>query len=297
MGEAAPEPTPEHTPDEAPESKSPHSRADWVVGAEDGVGAERRKQPREATELPRPKLVKPEDPNAGLPTPSGLHIRPHRGPSPLPSTLPGLDEAPSTPTWDRGRNSVPLPHIERGEVFARAPEPDPEHEFPMDDAEERAIVAAQVAEERALADAVASRPHEVVAPQEFDIPSIRPPWYMRLPEIIGSDRRVQLLLVLAVLALGAYVFWPRAEKTTSIGHLKDHPERYADQQVKVNGRVSEVFPVGGGFAYTLVQSRDTIVVFTRWHQPKRQDRVTVIGTVSSGFLDGQARLAIFEAAK
>jgi hypothetical protein len=167
----------------------------------------------------------------------------------------------------------------------------------MDDAEERALAAAQVAEERAQAAAIAARPHEVVGPQEFEIPSLEPAWYMRLPEILGSDRRVQALLVLAVLAIGAYVLWPREEKTTSIGHLKEFPQRYADTQVRVNGRVAEVWPVGGSFAYTLVQGRDTIVVFTRWHEPRRQDRLTVIGTLSSGFLDGQSRLAIFEAAK
>lgn len=290
---------PDTPDDDAPEgTKSPHSRADWVEGADATLGIERRAKPRAPVELPRPKLVKPEDPNAGLPTESGLHVRPHRGPSPLPSTLPGLAETPSTPTWDPGRNSVPLPNIERGQVFARARIPAEEvREFPMDDAEERAQAAERLAAEREQAVEEAARPHAVVRPQEFDLPSVQPPWFLRLPEIIATNRAVQLALVVVVLAIGAFVFWPRAETTTSIGHLKDHPERFADQQVKVNGRVSEVFPVGGGFAYTLVQGRDTIVVFTRWHQPKRQDRLTVIGTVSSGFLDGQARLAIFEAAR
>jgi hypothetical protein len=293
MGEAQP-----NVPDDAPK-RSPHSRADWVVGAEEGVDAEHeRAQTGQFDALPRPKLVRPEDPNAGLPTESGLHIRPHRGPSPLPSTLPGLAETPTTPTWDVGRNSVPMPQIERGEIFARgtAPVPEQAREFPMDDADERARVAAEAAEERAQAEAIAARPHAVVAPQEFELPTIEAPWYMRLPEILASNRKLQLLLALLVVAFGVYTFLPRAEKTTSIGHLKQYPERYADAQVKVNGRVSEVFPVGGSFAYTLVQNRDTIVVFTRWHQPKRQDRITVIGTLSSGFLDGQSRIAIFEAA-
>ena len=292
---AEPQPNP---PEETPKS-SPHSRADWVVGADEGVDAEhQRTQSGEFHALPRPKLVKPEDPNAGLPTESGLHIRPHRGPSPKPSTLPGLTDVPGMPKWDTGRNSVPMPHIERGEVFARAvPAPEQTREFPMDDAEERALIAARVAEEEAEAAAIAARPHEVVKPQEFDLPSFQAPWYMRLPEILSTNRTAQLLLVLVAVAIAAFLFWPRDEKTTSIGHLKEQPQRYADTQVRVNGRVAEVWPVGGSFAYTLVQGRDTIVVFTRWHQPRRQDRITVIGTLSSGFLDGQSRLAIFEAAK
>ena len=52
--------------------------------------------------------------------------------------------------------------------------------------------------------------------------------------------------------------------------------------------------MGGSWAYTLVQGRDTIVVFSRRREPKLRERVVVVGTLSSGFLDGQARAAIFE---
>jgi hypothetical protein len=92
----------------------------------------------------------------------------------------------------------------------------------------------------------------------------------------------------------AFTFWPRHEKTTSIAHLKEHPERYADTPVRVGGRVSEVFAVGGSWAYTMVQGRDTIVVFSRTREPKLRERIVVIGTLSRGYLDGQSRVAIFE---
>ena len=295
---AEPQPNP---PEETPK-RSPHSRADWVVGAEEGVDAEhQRANSGEYQTMPRPKLVRPDRP---ADAPEGLERPPvpsvgQRGGAQVPMTaVPGNLERASLPKWDAGRSSVPMPHIERGEIFARAtPAPEQAREFPMDDAEERAQVAAQVAQERAEAAAVAARPHEVVAPKEFEIPTFEAPWYMRLPEIVGTNRAVQLLLVLVAVGIGAFLFWPREEKTMSIGHLKAQAERYADTQVRVNGRVAEVWPVGGSYAYTLVQGRDTIVVFTRWHQPRRQDRLTVIGTLSNGFLDGQSRVAIFEAAK
>lgn len=296
MAEPSPNPPDETT------KRSDHSRADWVVGAEDGVDAEQQRMKSGVYQaLSRPKLVRPDrppEPDAGPTTPSGPDVPPRSRPQVPMGALPGSLERASMPTWDAGRNSVPMPHIERGQIFARAtPVAEQAREFPMDDAEERAIVAARVAEERSQAAAIAARPHEVVAPQEFDLPSFQTPWYTRLPEIIGTNRGVQIVLVLVAVAIGTYLFWPRAERATSIGHIRQNPERYADTQVKVNGRVVEVFPVGGSYAYTLVQDRDTIVVFTRWHQPRRQDRVTVIGTLSSGFLDGHSRLAIFEAAK
>jgi hypothetical protein len=65
--------------------------------------------------------------------------------------------------------------------------------------------------------------------------------------------------------------------------------------VTVRGRVGEdVFAVGAGWAFYLVQGRDTIVVFTRIQAPKPHEVITVKGQVSTGFLDGVPRQALFE---
>ena len=64
--------------------------------------------------------------------------------------------------------------------------------------------------------------------------------------------------------------------------------------VHVEGRVGEVFPVGGGYAFYLRDGRDTMVVFTRSRTPERDEHVKIDGTVSTGYLDGQARTALFE---
>ena len=65
--------------------------------------------------------------------------------------------------------------------------------------------------------------------------------------------------------------------------------------MRVNGRVGEVFHVGGGYAFYLLQGRDTIVVFTRSRVPVPRQNVTVVASVSTGFLDGAPRQALFEA--
>ena len=76
--------------------------------------------------------------------------------------------------------------------------------------------------------------------------------------------------------------------------MRRHPDRYDGQSVRLSGRVGEVFPVGGGYAFYLHGGRDTIVVFTRSHKPHVDQHVTVEGTVSTGYLDGQSMCAVFE---
>jgi hypothetical protein len=203
------------------------------------------------------------------------------------------------PSWDPGHSSVPTLRRSLDPAAPRPGSPIPEltRDFPMDDAEERARVSARHAEQLAREAAVAARPHAVVAPQEFDIPAVPLPWWSQVPALLRFDRRVQLVLLSLVLVLAVMAFWPRAEKTISVGHLKEHADRYADTEVRVGGRVSEVFAVGGSWAYTLVQGRDTIVVFSRTRRPEPRQQIIVIGTLSNGYLDGQSRAAIFEATR
>jgi hypothetical protein len=111
---------------------------------------------------------------------------------------------------------------------------------------------------------------------------------------LRSDRRIQvaggaLLVVLAILAL-----WPHGERPMSVANLRRHAALVDGTAVYVAGTVGEVFKVGGGYAYYLHDGRDTLVVFTRVHKPEERQHVTVHGTMSTGYLDGQATLALFE---
>jgi hypothetical protein len=67
--------------------------------------------------------------------------------------------------------------------------------------------------------------------------------------------------------------------------------------VRVQGRVGDVYEVGGAYAFYLEQGRDTIVVFSRVRQPYRNERLHVSGSVSMGYLDGIARPSLFESAE
>jgi hypothetical protein len=298
-----PEPyDPEQKPD--PSAQRPSiQKADWVVGAEDGLSAELEAlKPGESRITEAPKLVRPADPDADKPREpgrfgaSGLFRKPLPGGVPAPAV-----PTPAMPSWDKAASSVPRLRTVESDLGSsvkatpRAAEMAVAREFPMDDAEERARVAAEVAAQQREEAAILSRPHQVVAPQEFDLPSVSPSWWTTFGAQLATDRRVQLGIVVAVLAALVFMFWPRGEKTTSIAHLKEHPENYADTPVRVGGRVSEVFAVGGSWAYTVVQGRDTIVVFSRTRAPKVREPIVVIGTLSRGFLDGQSRVAIFEA--
>lgn len=294
-------------PEDRPDPKAPRpsiSKADWVVGAEEGLSAElEAPKPGESRLTDAPRLVRPQDPDAGKPREpgrfgaSGVFRRPLPDGAPAPAA-----QTPAMPSWDKGASSVPRMRTVESDLDKAKPTPAPppfgssaQREFPMDDAEERARVAAAVVAQQREEAAIAARPHQVVAPQEFDIPAVVPPWWTTLAGPLREDRRIQLGLGLALLAALLFTFWPRGEKTTSIAHLKEHPERYADTPVRVGGRVSEVFSVGGSWAYTVVQGRDTIVVFSRTREPKLRERIEVVGTLSRGFLDGQSRVAIFEA--
>lgn len=274
-------------------------RADWLVGPEDGLAAElARGSHADEVPLERPRLARPEDPDAGKARPTAHPPVPFRAGKPLPAPAPPAP-SPAMPSWDPGHSSVPMLRRAAAPAEARPASSIPEltREFPMDDAEERARINARLAEQQAQAAAVAARPHEVVAPQEFDIPALPLPWWSQLPQLMRFDRRVQLVVLSFVLVLAVMAFWPRAEKTVSIGHLIQHADRYADTEVRVGGRVSEVFAVGSSWAYTVVQGRDTIVVFSRTRHPEPRQSVVVIGTLSNGYLDGQSRAAIFEATR
>ena len=289
----------EDRPKPDPLRKQP-DRADWLVGAEEGMSAEvSRSQAGMPSPFVPPKLVRPDSGETVAPRPG--EVRPPFQAPPLPGAsrvpLPISQPTPAMPRWDPVQSSVPtLKRDREREVPPASSSPIPEltRDFPMDDAEERAVMAAEQAERRAQDEAIAAGPHAVVRPAEFEIPVIPPSGLPKLQTVLATDRRVQAAVLVVVAIVLAMTFWPREEKTISVAHLKSEPERFADTQVRVSGKVVEIYPVGSSWAYALVQGRDTIVVFTRMGSPTLHEKRVVVGTLSNGYLDGTSRAAIFE---
>lgn len=214
--------------------------------------------------------------------------------APLPDDGDGFERG-NAMVWEPAPSSVP--NVRR-EPTRRVPIEVPERDFPMDDAEERARARAEAQMVAIHAvNGVPQQPHVAVAPEAFDLAIAPLPWYMQLPAQIRTDKRLWVLIGLGLALLLAVAFWPRGPQPESLGNLNKHPDRFDGHIVTVAGKVGDVFEVGGGHAYYLLQGRDTLVVFTRGIAPRRLQHVQLSGTVSTGYLDGEPHLALFEIGK
>lgn len=323
----------DHVPEETPGPSAP-SPADWLVGPEEGLAAEMERSESRSAAIQRPTLLRPVAPETPTPaplascppspppaaTPPPVAPRPLASAPPAPVPAPPLPLAPAVPppparrapgavsaqpedddgfvrgpggmTWEPGARSVPS--LRRDTAGPFAPVPEPTHDFPMDDAEERAHASAAAMAAMAASATEAARPHTVVTPEVFEVATVAMPWWMQVAHTVRTDRRVQILLGVMVVVLVTIALWPRGEQPVSIASLRKHADRFDGVEVRVAGRVGQVFRVGGGYAYYLQDGRDTLVVFTRGREPHERQRVNVHGTMSTGYLDGQATVALFE---
>jgi hypothetical protein len=270
------------------------SRPDWLVGADEGVEGEleRRKHeaqaPAESPALRRPAPDAPDAPNAPAhAAPPALRLVPP--PAAAAAAAPARPEA-----WKAAASSLPTLRVVKGAGAApaapgMAPPP-------------RAIPAPTTGAERAAAadadpgfpdDDGPGAPAPGAAPEARTAPP-REAWWAVALDALRSDRRWQALAGALVVLAAVVTFWPRGERAVPIGALRRHPERWDGASVHVTGRVGEVFPLGGGYAFYLHQGRDTMVVFTRTRRPVPRQRVAITGSISTGYLDGAPRQALFE---
>jgi len=200
----------------------------------------------------------------------------------------------SAMVWEPGTPSVPNLHRRRATDRAPGSAPAVTREFPAHTAEPRS--AERNAEiEAALADATSGpRPHETFSPDAFGDSMPPLPWYIEAGHALRTDTRIHVLFVLVLVTLAAVALWPRPEKPTSLAGIRKHAGHFDGEQVQVSGRVGQVFQVGGGYAFYLLQGGDTLVVFTRTRKPVERQHVHVHGTMSNGAIDGQPTLALFE---
>lgn len=300
-------------PERSSPPKADDGRADWLCGPEEGLEAEMQRRARESAEMKRPQLVRPSLPTAAAAAPPTAPptLRRPSAPdavAPPPPSLPkrlgavdadaGKSDFHTGPgmIWEPGANSVPAIRqtSARGAARPGTPLPSARRDFPMDDAEERARAREQAAQAAAAAAESEARPHDPVAPEAFDVAVVAMPWWMQVSHALRTDRRIQLMVGGGLLVLATIAFWPRGPQPLSLGDIRRHPEKFNGQTVEVAGKVGEVFPVGGGYAYYLHQGNDTLVVFTRVRAPRRGQKLEVVGTMSVGFLDGVSHSALFE---
>jgi hypothetical protein len=268
----------------------PRRRPDWLTGPSDdvsaasGAGEERNTEPGFETPhepvLLRPSVPQPvpaADPDMGAQRADGETAHEEScqqaGPDPPPLKSP-------SGAWTAAASSVPVPRL------ALSKEAETTEEDRPDKVDTPAGGLPGGDEDRQVAVAL-----HALAP-------LHEPWWLIALDAMRTDLRVQLAVAggIAVLALLSYCLWPHGVDATPLSRIRRHPAAYDGRMVTVRGRVGDdVFAVGSGWAFFLVQGRDTIVTFARTRAPRPHQGVTVRGQVSTGFLDGTARQALFEA--
>lgn len=269
------------------------SRPDWLVGADEGVAAEQSRT-REPSGAPV-RLIRPHEASAAAEEP-GAAGREAPVLRPAPASAPASETRP----WTAAASSVPrLRLVTSPAAKPAAPRPAREADDSGDEGPEAANAAGPFEtflDDPTSSPAPALRPAAPAAAARRAVPVLREAWWVIALDAVRTDRRLQIGLgVVAALGLVLLVFRPGAASTIPLREIREHPERYDNASVAVSGKVGEVFAVGGGYAFNLHQGRDTLVVFTRSRTPVPREKVTVKGSISTGFLDGRPRQALFEA--
>lgn len=139
------------------------------------------------------------------------------------------------------------------------------------------------------------RAHPRFAPAAPEAPAPEHP-IAALRRRLAADRGLQMVVVAAFVAVVIAAGWwsSRGGSTVSIASLQSRAAEMDGRTVTVKGRVGEVFQMGSSYAFHLHQGKDTLVVFTRSRSPVPRQRVTISGSLSTGYLEGVPRLALFE---
>jgi hypothetical protein len=271
----------------------PRPTPDWLVGPADGLDAALDPHDDTTDEAPPETLPQPVLRRPGAPPPPA---------EPVTTVEPAVVEAEAGPAVEEEGVAAPVRPRRAAPPGIWAPvassvpalrlvlpaEPEPFEEEPL---------AAPAVHPRGLPGRDEDLPRVVPPPPPPPLAALQEPWWVIALDGLRTSRPVQIGVAasLVALVLLASWLWPRGAGTASLSDLRRHPSRFDGQTVTVRGRVGDdIFEVGAGWAFYLVQGRDTIVTFTRRQMPKPHDVITVRGQVSTGFLDGVPRQALFE---
>jgi hypothetical protein len=276
-------------------SRPSAKRPDWIVGAEEALEAEFGQQSaapeRPATPIPQPRPHTPPPVNpytnfaqsaAGrLSTSSWMDSGPPVGAaSSRPSASDDQEHESPEPREPGAHHEPEAAHAAHGHDAADAGPGDDDLAGPDTPAATTPIAAPQKSRR-------AAPPPPPPPPR---------PWWEQALANASSTTGLITLGVIAVLAILAFAFTRPHQPTVSVASILHDPARLDGRTVTVHGRVGEVYPVGGGYSFYLMQGRDTIVVFTRTRTPVTDEKVAVTGVVSTGVLNGETREALLESA-
>ncbi len=277
-------PLPEPDDDlDAPPTPPSGARPNWLVGADVGANAEMSRDGGDPADGPPLRLTRPD---ADLAQQGGGVPRPSRAEPPA-----GMTSA--AKPWVAAASSVPRLRLTPAAASARRePSPAIEDEEPMSH-EPRGG-----GEQPGPLDGTDAFPDDDVVEKTAARIQLRPlkePFWVVALDELRSNSKVQILVALVVVSLIAVAMWPRKNPAVSLHAIRTHASEWDGRTISLHGRVGEVFAVGGGYTFYLHQGRDTIVVFTRSRVPVEREKVTVTGSISTGYLDGHPRQTLFEA--
>jgi hypothetical protein len=279
---AQPEPYEDEEPasqDDTPAGPRPVAKPEWLVGAHEALEAEFG-HGEDVPGLAPPEL------RSAIPAPprqsSGPRpVNPYEG---FAGSAAGRAHGSS---WVETGYSAPAPPQAQAQP---APEDDrdPDDPFGHGRAREEAAVPGEELAGPETPSAASERTRS--APPT---PAPKPWWEPLLAQALTP--RGLIVMGVAVIAIIAVMllFGPK-DNSVPLSRIRHNAKQYDGQLVKVRGKVGEVYPVGGGYSFYLLQGRDTIVVFTRSRTPVSNDHVSVSGVISTGVLNGQVRQALLE---
>jgi hypothetical protein len=120
------------------------------------------------------------------------------------------------------------------------------------------------------------------------------PWWQPALDWVRTPVALMAIGGALVLVVAGMMLSRPKDESARIAKIRRNAVSFDGRSVSVRGRVCEVFPVGGGYAFNLRQGRDTLVVFTRTRIPVRDEVVTVSGVISVGMMNGEPHQALLE---
>jgi len=278
----------EPNPQAAP---SPSAKPDWLVGADEGASAEAERPTRPMAPMPPArrdppdlKLVPGRDEATAEPDDSEATTE--AAPEQDEVAGPPAAETAGTNPWKAAASSVPRLR-QQPAARAQLAEAEAFQGFAQDALPSKGGIGGpgMAASDDGGGDGGALTPL-----------ATEPPFWAQWLEQLRVLPKPVMIGAVVVVALGAavWMFFPRGTPGVSLAQIRQRPEAFEGRSVHVNGRAGEAFSVGGSYVFDLYQGRDTIVVYSRTSPPRLNQRVGVDGTVSIGYLDGVARVALLE---